>query len=323
MLTQSLDQAIDSFTNLFSPYSYLNSSLNVKGLLAVVLVSLICGAVGALVVGNRMAFFSDALAHCAFAGITLGILLALAAGVRTRDEFYDWATPAMIGFGILVGVGIAFVREKTSLASDTVIGVFFAGAMGLGAMLLKGLRRNYFDPENFLFGDIVTVTGQDLLQLFLLAVVTAVVLMWMYNGLLFTSFNPSLARSRKLPTRVYNYVFIVLLALIVNLCLKTVGVLLINAMLIVPAATAANVSRNMRQMFWCTVGLCLVVGLAGQWLSWSVGIPDPAGDRPIHFGVGGTMVVLSVLLFFLSMLAPALAARWRRGREARKAAGAA
>src|SRR6266851_2613023 len=137
MLSSWLDNVIDSFCERFEPYTFFSFPQNVHGLLAVILVSVLCGAVGALVVGNRMAFFSDALAHCAFAGIALGFLIALASGVRDQSEFYQWITPTMVVFGILVGLGIAWVREKSGLSSDTVIGVFFAGALGAGAILLK------------------------------------------------------------------------------------------------------------------------------------------------------------------------------------------
>lgn len=304
--------------------SFLGQQFNVRGLLAIVLVSLICGTVSSLVVGNRMAFFSDALAHCAFAGVALGLLVGVGLGFsgleqthEQRESFFQVIVPlVMVGFGILVGVLIAYVREKTGLASDTVIGVFFAGAIGLGAMLLKALARasrQYFSAESFLFGDPITVTSFDLT---LLAGLLAILLGFLgvtYNQLVFTSFNPSLARSRRIPVRLCNYAFIVILALVVNLCLKAVGVLLINALLIVPAATAANLCRNMRQLFWTTTLLCLTVGVAGHWLSWEVQLPDPAGlGEPLSFGIGGTIVVLSVVLFYLSMLV----GPWVRGRQA-------
>src|SRR5271170_5016749 len=99
-----------------------------RALLSILLVTTICGMVGALVVGNRMAFFSDAMAHCAFAGVALGVLLTLGLGKTDDRDHYDWLVRLiMVGFGAIVGVGIAFVKEKTELASDTVIGVFFAG----------------------------------------------------------------------------------------------------------------------------------------------------------------------------------------------------
>src|SRR5947208_6456272 len=94
----------------------------VYALFAVILVGLLCGGVGSLVVGNRMAFFSDALAHCCFAGVSLGFLLALFGGVRSQGEYYHWIKFVMVAFGIGVGLAIAYVREKTVLASDTVIG---------------------------------------------------------------------------------------------------------------------------------------------------------------------------------------------------------
>jgi len=302
-VAQALDQAIFWFNDLFPGQSYFAQFYIVRGLLAVILISLICGSVGSLVAGNRMAFFSDALAHCAFAGVALGFLIALSRGVTSQTEFYQWVTPVMVGFGICIGLGIAFVREKTTLASDTVIGVFFAGALGFGAILLNIVsRRKYFSPENFLFGDLMNVQPIDIVYLAILAVVTLLVLGWMYNDLVFASFNPSLARSRQVRVRLCNYVFIVLLAVVINMCLQAVGVLLINALLIVPAATAGNVCRNMRQLFWTTVGLCLMVGIVGQWLSWEISVSIFPDESSGSFGVGGVMVVLSVVLFFLSLL---------------------
>ncbi|MGE3805461.1 MAG: metal ABC transporter permease [Gemmataceae bacterium] len=303
-MLQLIDNLVVYLANLAPPDTWLNQPQIVKGLLAVVLVCFVCGAVGSQVVANRMAFFSDALAHCAFAGIGLALLVGLVARLGRDSEFYRWGVPLiMVLFGVLIGIGIAFVRERTGLASDTVIGVFFAGAIGFGAMLLQALHtRAYLSPEAFLFGDPIFVSPSDLFMLIVLALVTAAVLMWIYNGLVFTSFNPSLARSRRISMRLYNYVFIILLALIVNLTLKTVGVLLINALLVVPAATAANLSRNMRQMFWLSIALALGAGLLGAWIATDFGLPDPATGQTIHFGWAGTIVVVSVLLFFGSMI---------------------
>src|SRR5262245_46077976 len=102
-----LDSAIQRFCDWFEYGTFLSLSWNVKGLIASILVSLVCGAVGSLVVGNRMAFFSDALAHCAFAGISLGFLTALASGVTKQGEFAPYVTPVMVAFGVVVGLLIA------------------------------------------------------------------------------------------------------------------------------------------------------------------------------------------------------------------------
>jgi zinc transport system permease protein len=299
MLNGLFERLINRVADLFPPGFWLNDTFSVRALLVIVLVSLICGAVGALVVGNRMSFFSDALAHCAFAGVALGILLSLAA----RNVLLEgWLVPfVMVTFGVAVGVMIAYVREKTGLANDTVIGVFFAFAVGFGGMLLGSVQvRTNFNPESFLWGSPLFVQEQDLLAIFVLAVVLAIVLVRRYNHFVLASFNPSLARSRNIPLRWCNYLFIILLALIVNLCIQAVGALLINAMLVVPAATAANFGRNLRQMFRCSIALSLLAGVAGLWFSSTVQVPLGRGQA-LDFAPGGTIVVLSVAFFFLSV----------------------
>lgn len=285
----------------------------VKGVAAILLVCLLCGMVGSLVVGNRMAFFSDAMAHCAFAGVALGYLSVVARGNGRDPITAAWLVPlVMVLFGAVVGAAIVYVREQTSLASDTVIGVFFALAIGFGAMLFQILqKRSTFNPENFLFGSPLFVSELDLLFLIALVLIVSGLFAWRYNQLVFASFNPSLARTRRVSLRLNNYLFIILLALVVNLSIQAVGALLINALLVVPAATASNCSRNLRQMFWLTVVFCVGSGLLGFWLSTMVAIPVGAGP-PEKFGPSGTIVVTSVSLFFLSVIWGGL-----RGRIAR------
>lgn len=282
----------------------------VLGTTALILISIVCGSVGALVVGNRMAFFSDALAHCSFAGIALGILTAIFTGAS--EDRLEWLLPLItIVSGVLFGLAIAFVRERTDLTSDTIIGVFFAGAIGLGAILFGALR--YFTnktAEFYLFGSVNFVSETDLLWLFSLTALTFVILFTKYNDLVFASFNPSLARSRRIPIRLQNYLFIILLALIVNISIQSVGILLVNAMIIVPAATAINLSQNLRQMVWWTIALSVGTGLAGIWLSFEAGIP--IGNQVYRPGPSGYIVVLHVLTFAASTVVAAA----RRSRPA-------
>ncbi len=296
--TEWLNHAITTFTRLFPENSFFNLPFNVRALIALILVGICCGTVGSLVIGGRMAFFSDALAHCAFAGVSIGFIVfdTYLAAYHPKGEFWAWVTPIMAVYGILVGIGIAAVRQRTGLSSDTVIGVFFAGNMGIAA-LLKNLikRKSLFSLEDFLFGNPTTATTGDLITLAGLALLTIGFLAWGYNHLLLGSFNTSLALSRRVPLRLGNYLFVVLLALVVNLCLRSVGVLLINALLIVPAATAMNVSCNMRQLFWYTLLVCLTVSVVGQAVSWEVGI-----HTPVDVGISGTIVLLSVGLFLVS-----------------------
>jgi zinc transport system permease protein len=286
------------------PDSFLFYQYNVRALVAVIMVSVICGAIGSQVVGNRMAFFSDALAHCGFAGFAVGFLLFLAVGIA-REQFLDWVMLMMVLFGVLIGALIALVHETTGLPSDTVIGVFFAGAIGFGAIVMRAVRNVVtFDIESFIFGDPTTVRTVDLVYLFALLLVTIVFLALMYNRLVLTSVNPSLALSRGVSVRLCRYLFVILLGVVVNLCLFVVGMLLINALLIVPAAAASNLCRNLRQLFWCSIGLSLASGLGGLLLSWELSVRD------WKVGTGGTIVGFTVVFFIASMIiGPALRRR--------------
>jgi len=282
----------------------ITTALNVdhqtfRTVLTILLVCTLCGMVGSQVVGNRMAFFSDTMAHAAFAGVALGYLSVLLAGIP-RQLAPGEPNPAadlivllvMVFFGAAVGIAIVWVKERTALANDTVIGVFFAGAIGFGAMLFKVLQtRAGFNPEQFLFGSPVFVFEEDLLNLFVVGIITAGIIGWRYNQMVFASFHTSLARTRRVNLRLNNYLFIVLLALVVNLAIKAVGALLVNALLVVPAATASSVSNNLRQMFWLTIAYCVGAGLLGYAISTSV-----------DFGPSGTIVMVSVLLFFASLV---------------------
>jgi zinc transport system permease protein len=300
-LTDFVDVQVANFTHLtiWPERSLPTYEFAVFAVLAIVLVCLICGAMGALVVGNRMAFFSDALAHCAFAGVALGLVASLLAGTDPAN-FRQQLTLIMVGFGIVVGLLIALVRERTSLASDTVIGVFYAAAVGLGAMCTSMVagQRGVFSIEAFIFGDPTVAKSWHILSLAALTAGIVVFLWFFYNSLVLTSTSQSLAKSRRVPVRLCQYLFVVLLGVMVNLSLQIVGALLINGLLIVPAATAANLARNLRQMFWYSIGLTLLSGLGGFFLSWEIYTRFP--NHPV--GTAGTIVVLAVVFFVVSMV---------------------
>ncbi len=297
-----LDFLLVRLSQAFPDGTMLSFVFNVKGLIATLLVCLICGVTGALVVGNRMAFFSDALAHCAFAGVGFGLLICLATDTAV-DDFRQNITIVMVCFGVGIGLMIAYVRETTGLASDTVIGVFYAVSIGLAAIstrLVSG--RQYFNIESFIFGDPINTQTWEIAALAALAAAILLFLHLKYNDLILASINPSLAQSRRIQVRFYQYWLIILLALIVNLSQQIVGTLLINGLLIVPAATAANLARNLRQMFWLSVTLAMSAGLVGYWLSWEVSCNLPNNMR---VGTSGTIIVLCGLMFALSI-------RWRQ-----------
>jgi zinc transport system permease protein len=295
--------AIKNLAELFGAYPF-----EVRAVLTLLVLCLLCGMVGALVVGNRMAFFSDAMAHCAFAGVALGyISLLMSNGDKATAA---WLVPlVMVAFGVAVGAGMVYVRDRTGLAHDTVIGVFFALALGFGAMLTKMVSQvSPVNLETFLFGNLTVVPDSDLIFLCGALLLVTGVFFWRYNQIMFASFNPSLARTRRMHVTVNNYLFIVLLALVVNLSIKAVGALLINALLVVPAAAAANVSRSLRQMFWLTVAFCLTSGLLGYWASKRLTI-SVGTMQDVSFAPSGVIVVTSVAIFFGSMVVVAV---WNR-----------
>ncbi len=298
---QWLDERLTALTEQMPAGSLLSRRQMLLGLVSVVLVSLICGAVSSLVLSNRMAFFSDALAHFAFAGVALGILMNLAGWLANEE----WIVPVMVLFGIAAGCGIAYVKQKTVLANDTIIGVFFAGAMGLGAVLLTAVAkvgggRGSQSPETFLFGDPMAVTSQQIVYLLILMAITIFFLAWRYNGMVMASFNASLARSRRVSVQLGNYLFIIFLAMTVNACLKVVGALLINALLILPAASSGNISRNLRQFFWVSLLLSIVAGVGGFILSatWQ----PVVGGKSLPLASGGVIVLAGTACFFASIL---------------------
>jgi zinc transport system permease protein len=294
-----LDQTIHAFCLMWPEGSFPSYDHNVRGLFATLIVCFICGAMGSLVVGNRMAFFSDALAHCAFAGVGFGLLICLLAGTPD-DVVRQRIMLIMVCFGVSIGLLIALVRDNTGLASDTVIGVFYAGAIGIGAVVTRvAQRRRFFSIEDFIFGDPSSVRGWEVVLLIALGIGTAVFLGFMYNWLVLASASPSLALSRQVPVRLCRYLFIVLLALMVNLSQQITGTLLINGLLIVPAAAAANLAGNLRQMFWVSIVIAVGVGLGGYLLSWEISC---AYYQTFTVGISGTIIVLAVLVFVASVV---------------------
>ena len=296
-----LDALLDAIAKAAPEGSFFNAAADLRALVALVLVSFTCGAIGPLVVGGRLAFFSDAMAHCAFASVSIGFLLFTLglAGVGPNVDFWDWVTPVMIGFALIVGYAIAVTREKTGLSSDTIIGIFFAFAVGLAAMLRKLMSsRKLFSLEDVLFGDPLLVRSQDVIYLAVLLVVTYVGLSLMFNSLFLAGFNTSLALSRRVRLGLVQRLFILLLAVVVTLCVRTVGVLLINALLVVPAATAANLSRNLRQMFWLSVGICFASCMVGQVVVWEI----ESRSATTHLGIPGVVILVSVALFVVSAI---------------------
>ena len=246
--------------------------------LAILLLTPLLGLLGTMAVNHQMAFFSDALGHSAFTGIGLGILLGL------RNDLV-----AMLIFGIIWAILICVIKQSGSASADTVISVFSSTSVAAGLLILArgGKFAKY---SSLLIGDILAVTPGDLFWLLLALAGTLILWAAIYNSLLLTSVDNYLARSRGIRTRLVECIFVVMVAVAVMLSIRWVGVLLINALLILPAAAGRNLARSARQHAAWSVGIALFSGLVGLTLSYY-----------LDTSAGASIVLVSALCYAVSL----------------------
>ena len=249
-----------------------------NALLAVLLLTPMLGLLGTMAVNHQMAFFSDALGHSSLTGIGLGIILGL------RNDLL-----AMLIFGVVWAILICLIKQSGSASTDTIISVFSSTSIAAGLLILArgGKFAKY---SSLLIGDILAVTPQDLL--YLLLALIAVVVLWvvLYNMLLLTSVDPFLARSRGVRTRLIEGAFVVMVAVAVMLSIRWVGVMLINALLILPAAAGRNLAKTSRQHAAYSVGIAAVSGIGGLTLSYY-----------LDTSAGAMIVIFAALLYAVSL----------------------
>ena len=246
--------------------------------LAVLLLTPLLGLLGTMAVNHQMAFFSDALGHSALTGIGLGIILGL------RNDLV-----AMLVFGIIWAILICVIKQSGSASADTVISVFSSPSVAAGLLILA--RGGKFAKYSaLLIGDILAVTPGDLLWLLLALVGTLVFWALLYNSLLLTSVDSQLAHSRGIRTRLVECAFVVMVAVAVMLSIRWVGVMLINALLILPAAAGRNLARSARQHAVWSVVLALFCGILGLTLSYY-----------LDTSAGASIVLVSALCYAVSL----------------------
>ena len=263
------------------PFECLQAGFMQQALVALILLAPMAATMGVQVVSFRMAFFSDAISHSAFAGVALGLIFSINPHV------------AMPVFGILVGLGIMAVQRNSALSSDTIIGVFFSAVMAFGLAVVSRDNAVARDLQQFLYGDILTITETDIRWLIGLFFALAAFQIWGYNRLLYIGLNPVF----------WQYLFAGLLALVVMFSVWAVGVLLVTALLIVPAATARNLARTAGGMFWWSILVSVTSAVAGLVLS----AQEWAGTA-----TGATVVLVSCGWFLLSAVLAAIRGEGRR-----------
>lgn len=250
-----------------------------RALVAVTLVGVVSAVVGAFVVVRGMAFIGDALAHASFAGVAA----AFALGV----SIYLGAIVA----GIATALGIAFISQRGRLQFDTAIGVLFVGAFALGIAIISRQENYTVDLFSFVFGNILGVSWNDVwLMLGTGAFVVAVVALF-YKELLFTAYDSTVAAATGIPTRALEYGLLALIALSTVVALQVVGIVLVIAMLVTPAATASILVRRLHHMIFLGVAVALVSAVVGLYVSYHAEI-----------ATGASIVLVATACFVAALL---------------------
>lgn len=262
------------------PFSFMQYDFMKNAFIAILIITPLFGMLGTMIVNNNMAFFSDALGHSALTGIAVGVLCGL-----TDTNI------SMVIFAVIFAVCLNFIKERRTASTDTVISVFSSLSTALGLVILS-MGGNFSKYSSLLVGDVLSITPKEILFLVIIFVVTMVFWAMCFNKLIVVSMNESLAASRHINVRLINNLFAVLIALIVMLSIKWVGILIINALLILPAASARNLAENTREYTVFAVLISMFSGILGLIMSYVV-----------NTATGPTIVIISAVIFFMTLFA--------------------
>ena len=251
-----------------------------RALVAAILVGALCSAIGTYVVLRKLSFIGDGIAHASFAGIVVAYLRGL--------DFY-------IGAGVvavLTALGIGFVSRRGRVALDTAIGVMFTGAFALGVFLMSRRTTYNIDLEGYLFGNVLAVSRGDLALIAALALIVVASIVLLYRPLLYTTFDPVVAQASGINAAFVDYALLVLLALTIIISLESVGIVLVAALLVTPAAAAYQLTRRFKTMFALSVAIGTGCSILGLYLSYY-----------LNAASGATIVLLVTIAFFTAFFA--------------------
>lgn len=268
----------DHILETLFPFSFIQYDFMKNSLLAILIITPLFGILGTMIVSNKMAFFSDALGHSAFTGIALGVVL----GISDTNL-------SMVGFAIVFGIVLNIIKRRRTISTDTIISVFSSMSTAAGLVILSQ-NGNFSKYSSILVGDILSITKKEILLLLGIFVITVVFWVCCFNYLHSQSVSESLARSRGIHVVFLDNAFVVLIALIVMFSIRWVGILIINALLILPAAAARNLASNMREYHRFSVAISLFSGIVGLLVSFYNST-----------AAGPTIVLVAAAVFFLSL----------------------
>ena len=254
---------------------FLSMNFMKNALLAVIVMAPLFGLLSTMIVTGKMSFFSDALGHSGFTGIAIGVLCGAAFPIW-------WAVGLAVAFALL----FSFVRSRSSQSADTIIGVFSSTAVALGIFIATMGGGSFTKFNKYLIGDILSVTPGEIGALALVLLAVAALWVLCSNQLILTAIHPQLASSRGVNTARNETLFTVVIAVVVTLAMSWVGLMVINSLLVLPAASARNVAKNVRQYHLFSVLGALLASVAGLILAYYLGC-----------SAGATIALLLALFF--------------------------
>ena len=260
------------------PFDFITYDFMKNALIAIVLLCPLFAILGTMIVNNKMAFFSDALGHSALTGIAIGMLFGISNNI------------AMVIFAIIFSILLNLVKHKTTYGADTIISVFSSIAIALGLAILAGVG-NFNKYSSYLIGDILGISQEEIIYLAIAFVIILLVWIFLFNKIHTISINTSIAKSKGINVLLIDNIFVISIAIIVMLSIKWIGILLINSLLILPAASSRNIAKNMRQYHLFAIIISLISGIAGVLVSYYVNIPT-----------GPAIVILSGIIYFITFI---------------------
>ena len=252
-----------------------------RAFLAAIFLAPLCALLGVFVTARRMAFFSDTISHAGLAGVALGVWFGMV----------DQTLPLIV-VSLAVAAAIFWLKENTSLVTDSIMALLLSGSVAAGIVILNMLNTRPGDLHGFLFGDILAVGWPDVWQAAALFLIIGAGFFWRLSDLSLLTAHEEIARVCGVRVRLLNYVFVIVLTLTVALTIRLLGIILVTALLVIPPAAASNLSRNLRQQIVLSAVVGLLGGIGGIAMAWHLNVP-----------CGAAIVLASIGLFLVTLLA--------------------
>ncbi len=264
--------------------SIFEHTFMIRGLLAAIIIGPLLGAMGTVVVTKKLSFFTQTIGNAAMSGVAIGLLFG---------EPIEGTYAGLYGFCLIIALLMTFVKNRSRLSNDTIIGVVLAQVLGIGIimMIVVTSQFNIHQVEGILFGSLITLNDVDLITLAAASLIVGILFAYNFNRVMLSGFNPILAKARGISPVFFEYVFVTLMTVVVVASLKLIGALLVLVLIVVPAAAAQNIVSNLRQFVWVSVVFSTISTTLGLLLSGLLPVPS-----------GAVIVLVSSILFYGSLL---------------------